>query len=245
LDNKNIAIDNIGDTCCNCLKETEVHNIHIRALGWGSSFDNFSTQIDLCDECLKLTNPEWWKFKVCGNHDKYGSYDEYGEWYEYEKEIYKFVKQMPLAGQELFYNHYSYGACAHYNMESQDWIDYKLGILSHDKCKEYGMYSPQEIKAYNDRYPNCKQVKIKVYSDGSKGSSCLWSAFGDGKGKCGANISSKCFMCDSFEEREGEITVVDDLEEFYKRETERLNYMIQYAQNRLEMIKNKTLTEED
>lgn len=242
--NKNVAIKNIGSTCCNCLKETKIHHIHIRALGWGSSFDNFSTQLDLCDECLALTNPEWWKFKVCGNFDENGDYDMDGEHYEYEDEILNFVNQMPLAGKELFWNHYADGAFADCNMDAQDWIDYELGILPHEKCKEYNLYSPQEKQAYKDRFPNCKHVEINVYSDGSKGSSCFRNAFGDGEGNCGLNISDKCYLCDFFEERDGEIKVVDELEDFYKRETERLNDMITYATKRLEMIKNKTLKEE-
>lgn len=236
----NIEIKNIGKTCCNCLKETKVKHIHINALGYGSGFDNFSTQVDLCNECFEKTNPKWWELKVCGNHDKNGSYDEYGEWYEYENEIFEYIKQMPLAGQELFYNHYAYGACADSNMESQDWIDYELGILSHEKCKEYCMYSPQEKKAYKDRFPNCKNVEIKIYSDGSKGSRCYMGAWGDENGNC-ENMSDKCYLCDRYEERSGEIKVVDTVKEYYENEIERLNDMISYATKRLEKIKNGTL----
>lgn len=239
---ENIAIKNIGHTCCNCLKEIKVNHIHIGALGWGSNFDNFSTQLDLCDECLAKTNPEWWKLKVCGNFDECGNYDMDGEWYEYEHEIFDYVNKMPLAGQELFYNYYANGECAYYNMDSQDWIDYELGILPHEKCKEYGMYSPQEIKAYNDRFPNCNNVEIKIYKDGSRGSKCFFGAFGDKEGNCDSNISDHCYMCSHYKERTGKIKVVDELEEYYKRETERLNDMIVYATKRLEMIKNKTLT---
>jgi hypothetical protein len=244
MDKNNTALINPNSTCCSCLKEGKVRNIHIGALGWGSSFDNFSTQINLCDECFQLTNQDWWKLKVCGNHDENGQYDMSGEWYEYEDEIFKFVKQMPLAGQELFYNRYAYGACASINWEPQDWIDYRLDILPHEKCKEYCCYSPQEKKAYADRFPNCKHVEIKVYSDKSKGSYCWRNAFGDSEGNCGLNYSDRCYLCNYFEERNEEIKVVDMLEDFYKRETERLNDMIVYATNRLGMIKNKTLTED-
>lgn len=195
MDNKNISIKNIGNTCCNCLKETKIHNIRIRALGWGSSFDNFSTQIDLCDDCLKLTNPEWWKLKVCGNFDKDGQYDQNGEWYEFEDEIYKFVKQMPLAGQELFYNHYGCGACASYNMDAQDWIDYNLGTLSHKKCKKYGVYSPQEIQSYQEKFPTCQHPINKIYRDDSKGCWCPFGANGEYGQRVGLNISSSCYQC--------------------------------------------------
>ena len=71
------------------------------------------------------------------------------------------------------------------------------------------MYSPSEIKAYEDRFPNCKHVEIKVYNDGSSNSECLFSAFGDENGSYGSNVSDKCFLCSCYEERTGEIKVVD------------------------------------
>ena len=235
---KHIAIENPENVCFNCLRETDVHKFHIEALGYGSSFDNFSTRMNLCDDCLKLTNPEWWELEIVDIDNDFGGS------YKYEDEILKFAKQMPVEGQELFYARYAYGACAH-SSGGQDWIDYKLGILPHEKCKEYGWYSPQEIQAYKDRFPNCKHVVIKVYGDGSKGSWCPRGAHGDGDGNCGLNISDECYLCDKFIERDGEIKVVDVQEEFYKRETQRLKEMIAYAEERLAKIKNKTLSEYD
>ncbi len=170
MNKESIAITNSDNTCCNCLKEGKVHNIHIRALGYGSGFDNFSTQINLCDECYNLTNPEWWKLNVID--------DEYDGHYEFESEILKFVNQMPLAGRELFHNRYAYGACADYKMEPQDYIDYELEILSHDKCKEYGYYSPNEIKAYQEKFPICEYPYKKVYNDGSFSCWCPFGAYG-------------------------------------------------------------------
>ena len=122
--NPNQAIQNPENVCFNCLKETIVHKINIPALGWGSQFDNFSTKIQLCDDCYKLTNPEWWKL----NKIK-GKTDLDGECYEYEDEILDFVEQMPLAGQELFFNRYATGEFASFHMNAQDWIDNQLGIL--------------------------------------------------------------------------------------------------------------------
>jgi hypothetical protein len=103
------------------------------------------------------------------------------------------------------------------------------------------MYSPQEKKAYKDRFPNCKHVEIKIYSDGSKGSKCYMGARGNGEGNCGSNMYDDCYLCDRYEERTGEIKIIDELSEYYKREEERLNDMIAYAMKRLEKIKNKTL----
>lgn len=231
---KHIAIQNPENVCFNCLQEGEVSKIHIPELGYGSSFDGWSTKIHLCENCLKQTNPEWWKLEII-----YDGEHNYIESYKYEDEILEFVSQMPVEGKELFWNRYS---TDDYLMKSQDWIDYDLDILSHEKCKEYGIYSPQEKQAYKDRFPNCKNVQIKVYGDGSKGSNCFKNAFGDDNGNCGLNISSKCYLCEHYEERDGKIKVVDVLEEYYKREIKRLLNMIDYANNRLEKIKNKTLS---
>jgi hypothetical protein len=230
---KVLAVKNPNNTCCNCLKEKQTHKIMICELGYGSSFDGFSTRLNFCEDCLQLTDKKWWNFETLEEN-------EYCHSYKYEKEILEFVKQMPLAGQEMFYNQFSNSH--HCNMSSQDWIDHQLGILPHEKCKEYGFYSPDEIKAYQDRFPNCKHVKINIYSDGSKGSRCFMSASGDGDGKC-YGVSDECYMCGSFEERNGEIIVVDTLKEFYEREERRLRNMIEYANKRLEMIENKNLTE--
>ena len=119
MDN-NKAIQNPENICFNCLKETIVYKINIPALGWGSQFDNFSTRIHLCDDCYKLTNSNWWKLKTIKGKDNLS-----GIWYEYEDEILNFVEQMPLPGQELFYNRYATGEFASFHMEAQDWIDYQ------------------------------------------------------------------------------------------------------------------------
>ena len=195
---KNIAIKNVGNTCCNCLKETKVHNIHIGAMGYGSGFDNFSTQVDLCDECLLLTDPEWWKLK---RKIAFSDGDYNFHCYEFEDDIFKFIKQMPLAGQELFWNTYGYEACADITMNQQDWIDYELGILSHDKCKEYGCYSPQEINAYHERFPKCQHPVNKIYNDNSKGCWCPFGASGKYNQEYDINISNECYKCKHFIER--------------------------------------------
>jgi hypothetical protein len=192
----NKVIQNPENVCFNCLKETTVHKIDIPALGWGSSFDNFSTRINLCNDCYNLTNPNWWNLNIIK-----AEIDWHGEHYEYENEILNFVKQMPLAGQELFYNRYAYGANADYYMEAQDWIDYELGILPHEKCKEYGLYSPQEIQAYKERFPICQHPVNIIYEDGSKGCWCPFGAYGEYGQKIGLNICDECYQCDYFTQR--------------------------------------------
>ena len=208
--NKNKAVQNPENTCFNCLKETVVHKINIPALGWGSQFDNFSTRIQLCDDCYSVTNPDWWKLNVIK-----GKTDLEGEHYEYEDEILNFVNQMPLAGQELFYNRCATGADAD-NMEAQDWIDYRLGILPHEKCKEYGLYSPQEIQAYEERFTKCQHVVNRVFSDVSIGSWCPFGAYGEFEQRTGVNICGECYTCKYFEERKTPIKWISnaDWEDF-------------------------------
>lgn len=193
MENKPLAIENPDNVCFNCLKETIVHKIYISALGYGSSFDNFSTRINLCNDCMNLTNHEWWKLEI--------EDDEWGGSYKYESEILKFVNQMPIQGQELFKARYAYGACAGY-MSGQDWIDYELDILPHEKCKEYCMYSPQEIEAYRTRFPICQHPVNRIWKDNSKGCWCPFGASGEYGQKCSEyNISDECYMCKYFKER--------------------------------------------
>lgn len=194
MDN-NKAIQNPENVCFNCLKETTVYKIKIPALAFGSSFDNFSTKINLCDDCYKLTNPDWWKLNIIK-----GETDCDGKYYEYEDKILQFVNQMPLAGQELFWNRYATGANASY-MEAQDWIDYELGILPHEKCKEYNLYSPQEKQAYRERFPVCQHPVNVIYKNGSNGCRCPFGAYGKYEQKVGLNICDECYQCKYFEQR--------------------------------------------
>lgn len=232
---ENIAIKDLGKTCCKCLKETEVKKIFIPALGYDSSFDNFSTQIDLCENCFKETNSEWWKLEI-----ENGSY---GGHYKYEEDIFNFVKGLPLSGQELFFGRYANGACSGY-MTGQDWIDYELGILSHEKCKEYGYYSPQEIFAYENRFPTCKEVFLKIYEDGSKGTYCKKGAHGNEDGSCCSNISSECYDCTLYGIRESDIEELDVKKEFYENERKILEEMIRFAQSRLKLLEQGKLKNE-
>lgn len=218
-EDKILAISNPDKTCCRCLGEFDnLKKIHIGALGYGSGFDNNSTQINLCDDCIKYTNKDWWKLKtkVAFSH---GEYDF--ECYEYEDEIFNFVKSLPLAGQELFWNRYS---TDNYTLDSQDWIDYELDILPHEKCKEYGMYSPQERRAYQERFPICGCVQFIIYNDGSQGCHCPFGAFGNKDGTAeGHQTQSKCYECDKFELRQGEIMTVELKEEEIKRTQDQLD----------------------
>lgn len=200
---ENIAISNPDKTCMKCLCEKEkINQIHIGALGYMSGFDNMRTQVNLCNDCIKETNKEWWKLRRKKTNDSGHAFDVY----EYEDEIFKFIKSLSLAGQELFWNHYSYGACADYDMVAQDWIDFELGILPHEKCKEYGFYSPLDKQSYSERFTTCQYPANRVWSDSSKGSWCPFGANGDYGQKVGLNISDKCTNCKHYKKRNTPIT---------------------------------------
>lgn len=213
---ENVAIENPNWVCFNCLKDfahekpEDINVFIIHEMGYGSQFDGFSTKINLCKDCIKKTNKNWWEFEVI-------EVEDYGGHYKYEDEIFEYTRTLPLAGQELFYSRFASGWNSTY-MSGQDWIDYELGILPHEKCKQYGYYSPQEEKAYQERFPICKHVKLKIYNDGSKGCSCFNGAFGnvDGSAK-GHQTQHKCYECVNFELREGEIMTIDLKEEEKKR----------------------------
>ena len=149
MNNSNIAIKNPEDVCFNCLKETKVNKIYIDSLGYGSGFDNFSTRINLCDDCIKQTNKDWWKLekKQCDWDDTPESEDNYNKFfkYKYEDEILAYVKQLPLAGQELFYSRFAYGICADSYMSGQDWIDYRLGILPHENVRNMVIFTTKKM----------------------------------------------------------------------------------------------------
>lgn len=207
------AIENPEDVCFKCLGEfieKDLHKIIIPEMGWGSGFDMWSTRINLCKDCASVyTDPRWWQLEEVESESDIG-----GIWYKYEDEIFDFVGTLPMESQELFWNRYSTDS---YTMESQDWIDYELDLLPHEKCKEYGIYSSEERQAYQEKFPMCSNVKIVVYEDGSRGSRCPFMAFGNSYGATkGHQTQSECYKCVAFEKREGEIETYsrEDMEIF-------------------------------
>lgn len=70
------------------------------------------------------------------------------------------------------------------------------------------MYSPSEIKAYEERFPTCKQVYKKVYSDQSSCTKCNQGAWGNSDGTVSINISEECYYCKQYENRINDIEVM-------------------------------------
>lgn len=225
-----VAIKDAKNLCYKCLKKKDnIHKINIGSRGYGSHFDNMSTYLQLCDDCYKESQ----KDKPIWNMKSLDDNNMYDDSYLYDNEMSKYLHNLPLESQELVFNSNSYGACANYYMDSQDYIDFELDELPHKKCKQYGMYSPQEKAAYKERFPNCECVKINKYKDGSQSSSCPYGAHGDKNGDVGLNIWDRCYMCTHYKPREDDIEVIDKVAEYYKNEKDRLIHMIQYAGSRL------------
>lgn len=197
MSEKKVAIQDPSRSCMKCLGVfDEIKVIEIKALGYGSCFDSESTRVQICKNCLDKTNPEWWNFEIIRK--------DYSSSYKYEKEIMGFVESCPIEGRELFKNRYSTNRF----MDPQDWIDYELDLLSHEKCSEYQVYSPEERKAYFERFPFCKKVSLTIWRDGSFGTKCENNSSGTidktGKITCKGNIG-ECYQCKSFSKADSDI----------------------------------------
>lgn len=179
--------------CMKCLKKKATHTYTIYGRGYGSSFDMSDTKFQCCDDCDSPEYEEWF--------NETEVMDDYIETYQHEENIWDLVKSLPLEGRELFENRFDSDG---YHMEAQDWIDYQLDELPHDKCKEYHMYSPKDIESYNSKYPTCEHVVNVVWDDDSKGSRCPFGAYGEyGQtvDDCG-NLCGQCTCCNYYKKRE-------------------------------------------
>ena len=194
-----IAIENPNSICFNCLQSyPQLHEILIPTLNHNSIFTNFSSRLYLCDNCLSLTSHEWWRLEIIKSYSEDNMMQLH---YKYEKEILEFINNMQLSGQELFYARFAKGTSKE-SMQGQDWIDYSLGILPHEKCKEYGYYSPQEIQAYQERFPKCEHPANRICNEKSKNTWCPFGAIGEYNQKCyDKGSDDNCYECEYFQER--------------------------------------------
>lgn len=186
MNSKEIKVISNKGICMKCLKNKATHTYYIAYRGFGSIYDSRDTKFQCCNECNSLEFGSWF--------NELPTTKDFFEVYEYEDNISKLIDELPLESQELFYNSFEKNGC---QMDAQDWIDYQLEELSHEKCKEYGLYSHEEINSYKNRFPVCKHVVSVICDDGSKYSSCPFHAFGEydhSIDKCG-NISSECYKC--------------------------------------------------
>lgn len=110
----------------------------------------------------------------------------------------EFIDSFTLEGQEKVLN-----SGSNWRMPSGDWIREAKGEFTDEDYESYGMYSPRQIKAYQERYPVCNKVVIyETTTNGDVASECICGAFGDGKGDAFNDYAcTECFGCIFFEER--------------------------------------------
>jgi hypothetical protein len=233
MDNKIKPIRNSKNLCWKCLKhKTHINVIEFGNLGYGSSFDGWGSRIQLCDHCYQESNPKIWDTKIFDERNIYGGH------YKYEDKMWGYINNLPIQSRELCENKYCFGWNADHIMNAQDWIDYQLDILPHEKCKKYHLYSPDEIKAYNNRFPTCNKVYKEIFPDGSSGCRCSCGAHGNSDGSCGLNISDECYMCIDYEiKADKEMKSIDISEEDMNNEIQHLQNMLKYATEHLYKLK--------
>lgn len=196
MSNKVKFIENYENICFKCLEEKpHIKEYSLHRSEYSSSFDNYYTYLQLCDDCKPEGIEEWFD-------ETPEMIDGYCADYKHEGKIIDFIDTFPLEGQELFWNRVAYGACAD-TMDSQDWIDDKLGILPDEVYEEeYDMYSPRQIKAYEENFPTCEHPINIIYDDDSKGCKCPFGSFGKYNQELDGNIWDSCFECENYKKRE-------------------------------------------
>lgn len=234
-----LAIQNHDGLCWKCLQsydESKIHNIKIPEMGYGSQFDGELTEIHLCDDCYQESikeNSELWSMEEIqcdfDKEDNCGFYE-----YKYEQEMLDYIHNLPIEGRQFVQNEFSEGASACWTMDAQDWIDYQLDMLPHDKCKEYMMYSLDEIKAYEERFPTCQYPANRIWSDDSKDCWCPFGASGDYGQETGCNISEECYQCPYYTKRTTPILDIKD-ENFEGYEID-VKYTIRHADEFQEVL---------
>ena len=220
MNSKGIVALEDTSVCMKCLKKKATHTYTIYGRGYGSSFDMSDTKFQCCDDCDSPEYEEWF--------NETEVMDDYVETYQHEDKIWDLVKSLPLEGQELFENRFDKDG---WHMEAQDWIDYQLDELPHEKCKEYHMYSPKDIESYNSKYPTCEHVVNVVWDDNSKGSRCPFGAhgeYGQTVDDCG-NLCGQCTDRNYYKNRENPIKDIkgkdlDDWKNYMKAKLKESEY---------------------
>lgn len=226
MNSKGILLLTDHAICMKCLKEKATHVYSISGRGYGSLYDNIHTKFQVCDHCDQEEYATW--FHEVPKVDK----EDYWEDYDHEEKIYWLVDSLSLEAQELFYNSFSNEGF----MEAQDWIDEQLEELPYDKCKDYGIYSAEEKRAYRYRFPTCDKVYLKTYHDGSECCKCKRGVYGKSDGSCEDYTYSGCYLCTNYAPRINKMEVVYEKEEFIESEKLHLEDMLKYAQERLEAL---------
>ena len=217
MNSKNIKSVNCSENIClKCLKEYDVSDIttiYFLEQGYGSKFDGFNSKIQLCPKCYDES-------KDILNTNVVIDEENNLKHYEFEEDIINYINNLPIEGKELFFNRMSWGSTT-FSMKPQDWIDYNLKELPHEKCKEYGLISNDERLAYEEKFPKCKYPVNITFSDESKTCCCPMGSYGKYGQEVDYTLYMNCYNCDKYKERSNEDILLDlkdeeaDLYEIY------------------------------
>lgn len=226
MNNKVYAIKNHEGLCWKCLKSYDKSNIkviNIPELGEGNSaFNGAGTKLQLCVICYEesmMDNPKIWNMDV---NQIFENDIIINEEFLYESDMLNFIDTLPIESQQFVWNEYINGFYTKpLKMIPQDWIDYRLKILSHEQCKKYDLLSPDEIKAYNTKFPSCQHPINILCNDGSKGCMCPYGAYGSYNQIITNNdFSLECYDCKQYITRT--TPIIDLTEDEFK---EKYNYL--------------------
>jgi len=218
MTNREIKHKNCEKLCyqCDTLQENtdQINTYGINYRGYGSGFDSCRFQIQICDKCNKTDYEKWFYESPTIEH-------EYVETYKYEDDIHNLVDSFIVENQEYVWN-----GDNRYTLPRQDWIDMKNNVLPDEKYEEYGIYSPRQIKAYEERFPTCNHPINVTHKDGSQGCWCTFGANGIYGQTTSSNVSSKCYGCEHYILRYEEIKEMayDDFSQFKDYYIGKINY---------------------
>lgn len=99
-----IKNEDIGKICLCCLKRTNnLHKIKIEPLDYGSYFDGWGTELDLCDDCYNSA-PEALKNLKIESDEEFLKLGYDCKKYFGENEIFDFLESLNLLGLEVVFN---------------------------------------------------------------------------------------------------------------------------------------------
>lgn len=220
------AVEYKENLCFKCLCECEnIHTYELKERGYGSIFDGDKGKLQLCDKCNDVRLEEYF-------NEEPEMVNEYCQEYKYEEEIEKFIKTLPIKGQELFYNQ-CMGGWDNRKIDSQDWIDIEIGVATDEIYARNDMYTPSEIQAYKDRFPNCMNVHLEEGEEGYY-TECKHGAFGDKNGDCKDEcVTDFCYSCKNYKSSDEQNDDINNYELWLKA-----NDLVNYAEALKEFAKS-------
>lgn len=113
-----------------------------------------------------------------------------------DKCLLELVSNLNVEGRELILNSFSD------KLPTEKWIKMHKGEMLEDELEELGFLSERQVQAYIEQFPICDKVFVAVNSGISIKTMCPMGATGKENGEISTDISSKCYGCCIFKEKE-------------------------------------------